>query len=128
MSTNVQAFQPEARTAGERAALWFGVLGGIGAWAAHLGLSWRLVGYACTHDSTLWLHVVTLVAALITLAALVTAWTRWRSAAGEVDSAASVSVETNQFMGLLGTIVSALFLLLILVEGVGPFVLEACGS
>lgn len=60
------------------AALWFGVLGGMGAWVFHLGTSYALLPYVCATGREEWLHVVTLGTAVIAATATVVAWRAWR--------------------------------------------------
>ncbi len=114
------------------ALLWFGVGAGAIAWTVHLVLSYLLVPFSCSIGTVLPIHVVTLVAALITAAALVVSLRAWhRSRTGiEADVGAETglnrSILRSGFMALSGVLLSGLFLLLILVEGVGPFFLDPC--
>ncbi|MGI8485702.1 MAG: hypothetical protein ACR2OU_15755 [Thermomicrobiales bacterium] len=115
--------EPEKRTTSARAALWFGVLGGIASWAAHLGISWALVPYVFRHDDAFWLHVTTVIAVIVTLAAAA-AWSAWRQVrTADSRDPRGRAVETDRFMSLLGLVTSTLFLVLILVESAGTLVL-----
>lgn len=127
MSTVAQDLipQPEDRTSIRRFALWFGVLGGIISWAAHLGISWALVPYSCNQDDVFWLHANTVVFAVITLIAFLTALVTYRRV--RKQDRTRKPVETDRFMSILGMLTSGLFLLLIIVEGSSVFVLQPCG-
>lgn len=117
--------EPENRSTVRRVALWFGVLGGIISWAAHLGISWGLVPYSCDHDDVFWLHANTVVFAAITILAFLTALVTYRRVSDRDRTVKAV--ETDHFMSILGMLTSGLFLLLIVVEGASVFALNPCG-
>jgi len=117
--------QPENRTTARRWALWFGVLGGIISWAAHLGISWGLVPYSCDQGNVFWLHVNTVVFAAISLLAFLVALATYRRVRDRDRSLKAV--QTDHFMSILGMLASGFFLILIIVEGASVFVLNPCG-
>lgn len=120
--------RPEDRSNGRRFALWFGVLGPIIAWAAQLGISWGLVPYSCDRGNVIWLHINTIVFAVVAIVAFFTAMNTYRSL-GTVPPAPdrSRALDTDHFMSILGMLSSGLFLALILLEGSAVFFLEPCG-
>src|SRR4051812_34127869 len=74
--------------------LWFGFFGGLAAWFAHLSVSYVLVYLGCVlglNSLRLWLVVVTVLFALVALAALVMAYQNWQrtremdNVNGEID-------------------------------------------
>jgi putative membrane protein len=110
--------------AGSRAAgLWFGILGGLVAWIAHLGTSYALVPWVCATGRIPVLHGLTVLMALVAAAATLVAARRWRGAGTSgtpPEAGARVPVERHRlegFLGLFGLILSGFFLVLILVEG-----------
>lgn len=120
----------EDRTTARRFALWFGVLGGLVSWAAHLGIAWGLVPYSCAQDNVFWLHANTIVFAIITVIAFLTALNAFRTvrdSSAEYTSRSTKAIQTDRFMSLIGMLASAYFLLLIVAEGVSVFVLSPCG-
>lgn len=122
--------QPEDRSTTRRVALWFGVVGGLVSWAAHLGISWPLVPYSCDRDNVTWLHVNTVVFAAITIVAFITAlvvFRKLRDEAGPDASRSAKAIQTDRFLSILGMLANAYFLLLILAEGASVFVLSPCG-
>ncbi len=120
---------PEDRSDAERFQLWFSLFAGMVAWAAQLWVSWAMVPAVCSGASTTRLQVVTIVSALVALAGLVVGIRLRRdSDRRPADMRAATARETNQFMATLGVASSAIFLLLILMSAVGPFVLVPCGA
>lgn len=97
--------------------LAFAALGAPAAWAAHLGFSYLLVPESCRWGTDLVLHLVTVAAALVAVAATVTA-SRVLRGAGDDASA--------RFVGVGGVAVGLLFLAAVLVEGLLPFLLDPC--
>jgi hypothetical protein len=108
-------------------ALWFGVLGGALAWTVHLLLSYALVAPACVVDNAWLLHAVTVGTLVPTaLAGLVSyrAWQRHRA-----DARSGVRGEESgwrRFMALAGLVLSVLFGLAIVLEGLPVAILSPC--
>jgi hypothetical protein len=110
-----------------RAALWFGALGGPIGWTLRLLISYPLVYPACAMGTVLLLHLVTLVAALITLAAAFVSWQcRKLAQQGEWVEAGEPSEQRASFMAHFGVFNSSLFTLAILAEGLMNFLLDPC--
>lgn len=103
--------------------LWFGLLGGPLAWAGHLGVAYYLVPDACAAGSSALLHVVTFVAVAVAVAAIASAWRVRRAAHPSDDGIAS---ERGAFAGVVGLALSSLFLLVILMEGLPPLLIDPC--
>jgi hypothetical protein len=116
----------DAGPASQRA-LWFAVFVGPTAWTAHLLLSYFLVPLACATGGTLLLHLITLACALAPLAGAVVALRGW----GQVERADTAHPEeqpsARSYLALVGFLLSALFLFVVLVEGLPPFFLSPCG-
>ncbi len=94
--------------------LWFGILGGMFAWIAHLGVSYALIPWICATGNEAAFHLLTLLLALTAAAAtLVSGWI-WRSASPPTLEDPG---QLRRFLGLFGLFLSGFFLLLILVEG-----------
>lgn len=115
--------------------IWFAALGGIGAWMAHLIAVAALARISCTGSSATiwWTHGVTLVTALVTVAALALAEGLRRSGPAEDDpepvDTAPVTTEgfaNFEFLGCFGLIVGGFSLLLIVFEGSMAVWLSAC--
>jgi hypothetical protein len=106
------------------ARLWFGVLGGLAAWSAHLMFGYLLISFGCDDGRsrlggdtglTLGYVALTLVLAVVAAAATVAAIQAWRTDRG-----------WRRFFGLCGALLSALGLGTILLGGVQPFFLRPC--
>ncbi len=113
-----------------RGALWFAGLGGILAWSIHLTASYALVPYMCMTGRELPLHLLTALAAVVAASAMVAGWrlhrqllsvppipeaAEWTEDLRTFRPAARARIE--RFLALFGTLLSAFFLTLILVEG-----------
>jgi hypothetical protein len=129
---------PELRTPepGRRLAalLWFGVLGGPAAWAAQLVIGYGIQEVTCssgTRSDSLWglgvesaLWILTGLAAATALAAGVAALRVLRSTeglGGRGEPRGRIG-----FMGYVGILASALFLLLIVVGGLALIFVDSC--
>lgn len=107
--------------------LWFGVLAGPIAWTVHLLLSYALLPLACASGLLILLHAVTLATALVTAAAGFVAYRR-QSEPGTDDRGGVRGPSTGyvRFMARSGVALSALFLFVILLEGLPVFFLGPC--
>jgi hypothetical protein len=138
----------EVRRKGPPLLLWFAVLGGAAAWTAHLLFGWGIQEIACSPaarsqdvlgaSTAVWIGVVTVVLALLTVAAGLLAYRFWRQAGGsdpndhiEPDGGEAESIEEVRggrvaFMALFGLASNALFLLIIVYGGVSLLLLRPC--
>ena len=108
----------------------YGLLGGPFAWAAMHVTGYALTEAACSPINgggglrlDAWTIVVTAIAAALTVAAevaAIVAWQRTRGAGGE-DPAARI-----HFVAVMGLTFTPLFLLIILMSGLGVVVLPEC--
>lgn len=134
----------EAATVGSRAQpssarLWFGVLGGPVAWAAHTSIAPAIAGLLCPDGATLqavaasgtvrWVvGALSLVFIAVTVAALATAWRTWRRADDIRAWRHSGGRTRVAFMAIAGIMAGSLSLVG-LVYGVMPvFLSSACVS
>jgi hypothetical protein len=96
--------------------VWLAVFGTIPVWIAHLVAEASLAPLREQHRGVVWvMHAVTVVLAVVVLAAMRRCWSLARIAA-EAESAPSPAGRTV-FLGLLGLTIGALDLLLIIYEG-----------
>ena len=114
-------------------AIVFATLGAPVAWAVHLGLCYFLVALACTTawrgaGVTIAILVATLVLAAVSVASGVFAYRRWRAMGGGDgwDQALSSPGGKGGFYWMLGVLMSGLFTLVIVLEGLGPLFVDAC--
>lgn len=106
---------------------WAGVLGPAVIWAARFGVSYTIVPFVCTTDSVLLLHVITAVAVAAAAALGWSSWLQFRSTrAADVRAHRNETVGRYRFMGLLGTFSSALFVAVMVAEGLASFFVDPC--
>lgn len=121
---------------------WFALLGGPGAWTAHLLGSYPLVPLACRMGTTTPVNILTAVTAAVALTAAATGWWAYRrhgagggpaggpaggSAGGGGGSAdAADAGDSAGFMGLAGMLLALLFTFAILLEGLPALLQDPC--
>lgn len=109
--------------------VWYGLLGGIGAWTIHLVFFAAYVRYTCNSSGSLWLmHVITAVTLAMTAVALFLCWKMLRDSP-EGDEAADDEGGRAQFIARLGLLIGVLNFALITLEEVYLVVLHSrrCG-
>jgi hypothetical protein len=115
--------------------LWYGVLGGALAWAAHLLVSWGLDELACAAGSErvsgvpLWQAVAlaVLIPALVTAGSLVVAVLVWRrTTQAERAGAEDRSYGRARMLATLGIWANLLFLAIIGLGGIAVLVFPPC--
>lgn len=122
---------------GSTGRLWFGLLGGAVAWVAHLLVSYLLVEITCAPSSlgftllgfsgsAVMLLALTLLTVLIALAAALVAYQDWRRFKRSARDAQMLR-SSGTDLSLIGFLLSGLFVLIILIEGLPIFFLRACG-
>ena len=106
--------------------LWFAVLGGPVAWFLGFNFDYALVRIACTEQSMVPLHLVTLLTLPIAVAAAWTGWREWqRAGGGEPDEGGSV-LSRSRFMAVLGLLSGAFFALVIVAQWSAKLFLHPC--
>ena len=105
--------------------LWFALLGGPAAGLANVIIGYAAVDRACVDDSSISLHVVTLLFLLIAVLAGVTSW-RLRQRIGERDSTAGGLLARSHFMTTVGLYTAAAACFGIILQWIPIFFLGAC--
>jgi uncharacterized membrane protein len=112
--------------------LWFAVLGAPGAYAAQLGIGYWLAQAACSPTGgqwgislSAWAIVVTALAALVAIGAGLTSIWLYRRHGDRHDPPPAGRVA---FLAAVGMTVSVLFLVLILMTGVGAVTFRECNQ
>jgi hypothetical protein len=114
--------------------IWFGVVAAQIAWSLHLLLGYWIHSAGCANRlgaTDLFLHLLTLAAAGVAIAAGVVGWRNWHAAPdaetadGGTPGAAS-RVDRTTFMGVGGVLLGAFFLLAILFGELPVLLLPAC--
>lgn len=122
-------------------ALWFGLFGAFAAWSLQTLINYALVAHACYPGfvpravpiiggvSTIALGV-SIITLLVALAASLTALSSWRATRSERGGRAERLLEVGdgrtRFMAAAGLILSGIFTLTIVLNGVPLFMLPTC--
>jgi hypothetical protein len=104
---------------------WTGVLAGPVVWAVHMQTNLSLVPWVCKNGGLMLLHVVTILALLITAVGAFAAW-RALQEGREEDEAGGGVISRSRFMGALGLLMSAMFFLVIIAQAVPSFFFQPC--
>ena len=106
--------------------LWAGILAGPFAWFLQMQVSYALVPWACATGHLVVLHLTTLGGMLIAAAGALIAWREWRRVGSEWPKGAGGPQMRSRFMAVLGLLISILFFLVILAQGIPSFILNPC--
>ena len=102
------------------------LLGAPLAWFLGFNLDYLLVRSACSSDTMLPLHMVTIVAMALTIGSGFAAHHEWRRAGGGWPGAADGPVARTRFIGVLGMLAAAYFVLVIGAEWLTKLFLDPC--
>lgn len=114
------------RSEGGLLPLFFGILGPPVIWAMRIATSYVLVPYACAWGMTVMLHLVTLVALVASAVAGAVAWRQWRATGKGTEVDLGGTTTRTRFLALFGILSSALFILVMMAEGLANFFLDPC--
>ncbi|MFL5500656.1 MAG: hypothetical protein ACJ79Q_05410 [Gemmatimonadaceae bacterium] len=106
-------------------ALWFALLGGPAAGLANVIIGYAAVDRACVNDSSIILHVITLLFLVVALLAGMTSW-RLRQQIGERESTAGGLLARSHFMSTVGLLSAATAFFGIILQWIPIFFLGAC--
>lgn len=117
-----------ARNAGLRMQ-WTGVLAGPLAWGLHMQVNYSLVPWVCAHGGEILIHLVTILALLITALGAFSAWRGLKdagAAGAEAKANDSGQLPRARFMGILGLFTSAMFFLVIIAQEIPSYFFHPC--
>lgn len=142
MTVATAAHPAPARHTVALAALWFGLFGAPAAWSVQLMANYALVAHGCFPSAEprstpvfggLWTValVVSIVALLVAAAAFLVARRSWLSTReehhGDREALLEVGEGRTRFMAYAGMLVSALFVLGVIMATIPLFILSPCG-
>ncbi len=105
---------------------WAGLLAGPFAWAADLTASFASVKWVCGSQETWVLHLITIVALLITGGGALSSWIALQEAPPDAAVDGPRPFDRGRFMALLGLAISAMFATVIIANDIPRAVLDAC--
>ena len=111
-----------------RWAPWFGLFGGLMAWMLHLAIGFALVYDSCRTGFSqlrLWLVLITLLLALIALAATLVGYRLWHHTQTDQEEAGGAA-GVQPFMGFVGAALSGLSLFIIVLTAIPVIWLMPC--
>ena len=106
-------------------ALWFAVLGGPAAGVANVWVIYPAVDRACVNDSSLLLHLLTVVFLVVAILAGCTAW--WlRGRVGDWPTTAGGMLPRSHFMSTVGILTASVAVFGIILQWIPIFFIGAC--
>ncbi|HEX4793329.1 MAG TPA: hypothetical protein VH370_06035 [Humisphaera sp.] len=113
--------------AGSSVALWTAVLGAPFIWFMQMQSGYSLVLWVCKGHSTLVLHLITIIAAVLTLIGAFLSWRQFRqSGGGSPDETDGGAGARRRFLGALGAVSGLLYATLIIAQGIASFFFDPC--
>jgi hypothetical protein len=95
-------------------------------WLAQLQLAYALVGPACTAQHRMPMYAASVVAALLAAAVGAAVWREWRRHGSALGEARTAPRRSSSFVALVGVLVSAQFLLIIVLQAIAMTMLSPC--
>jgi hypothetical protein len=106
----------------------FAYFGSMTAWFLHLNISYLLVPWSCRWNHVWFLHLATVALAGVAAGSLFAAWRLYNARPGEDLPEGRPAVRTGPFLGLYGVVLGGIFLLAILLGGIGNLVIDPCAK
>ena len=103
---------------------WTGLLAGPFAWGLHMQVNYSLVPWVCKNGVEILIHLVTVLALLITALGAFAAWRTWQE--GEETNVDDAALSRTSFMGVLGLLTSAMFFLVIIAQEIPSYYFHPC--
>lgn len=107
-------------------ALWAGVLAAPIATLIQLQVNYALVLWACDAGRKWALHLVALLALLITIAGGLLSWRNWRRTGATWEDEGAGVIPRSRFMALVGLLISGLIALVVIAQWIPIFVYGPC--
>lgn len=109
----------------ETVLLWYGILGAPVVWLVRISAASALVPFACATGRIWAIHATTVLALALSVAGGVIAWRGWRRWEHERDNGERPGTRSH-LLALMGVLLSAMFTLAIVMEGLAPFYMDPC--
>ena len=108
------------------AALWTGVLAGPLATLTQLQVNYALALWACGAGREWALHLVALLALVVTVGAGLLSWRNWRRAGASWEDGGAGIVPRSRFMAVVGILIGALLSLVVIAQWIPIFIHGPC--
>lgn len=109
-----------------KAILWIALLAGPALWFASMQTNFVLAPWTCSLGWKPATVVVSIVALALTAAAGLVGWMEWRQLGREFPGEASGSVASGRVLASGAVLLSAMFFLVILAQGIAEVIMGAC--
>jgi hypothetical protein len=107
--------------------LWAGVLAPPLAMLVELQVNYALVNWACERAGREWaLHLVAILALVVTVACGLLSWSNWRRAGGSWEDEGAGVIPRSRFMAAVGILISALLSLVVIAQWIAVFTHGPC--
>ena len=107
--------------------LWVGLLGAPAVWGVQFQAGYALVPKACANQSRLLLHLLSLLFLALAAGGVWLAYREWHRLRPTSPSGTDEErIAWPRFLALLGMMTSALFVLLIIAQGLPSFFIDPC--
>lgn len=106
--------------------LWIGVLAGPIAALTQLEANYALVLWACGANKFWPLHLVSMLAAVVTVAGGLLSFRIWSRLGSQVEDDAEGAIPRSRFMAAVGMLASGLMLLVVIAQWLAVFIHHPC--
>lgn len=107
-------------------ALWTGILGGPIIWLVSFEANFALAPWACEFNNKLALFLVTIAGLILVAASGLLAWREWNATGKVWPGEEGGALGRERVMAGAGLLMSAMFFLVIVAQGIPNLLLEAC--
>jgi hypothetical protein len=105
---------------------WIGLFLAPAAFFAHLQVAYVLVPLSCATGNDLWLRVTDALSVILAAIGALVARRVWRHEDADQTGAAGGPQSRARFLGILGTLASAMFVLLLVVQWAASWLISPC--
>ncbi|MGE3268184.1 MAG: hypothetical protein AB7P40_05515 [Chloroflexota bacterium] len=126
-SAGTEASVPSGSGETGRLGLWLALGGGVVAWALHLVGSYALLAVSCALQTAWLLHALSILTVLPTVYGAWYCYRVWKRCKDDVGPGPrGRSADYQQYMGLCGALLNALFVFAIVLEWLPVFFIDLC--
>ena len=105
---------------------WVGLLLPAVTFFAHLQIGYVLIPYACTTHQDIWVHVVGILAVVLSLVGNIAVWRTWMRAGREIPGEGPGTLPRTRFLGAVGLGMGAIFTLILIAQWIAAWFIGTC--